>query len=90
MARAHAKKQRQTKTTQPTRTQSRSTASRRPSTLGERVGTPPAGSRRSNVAEKLGISNHPLAEEIERQRQLPPRGTQRKTTPTGSQVKRPM
>ena len=97
MARAHGKKQRQTKITQPTRPQSRGTASRRPSTPGrtrhalvERTGTPPAAPRRSSVAEKPGISNHPLTEEVERQRQLPPRGTQRKTTPRGDEVKRPM
>ena len=96
MARAHGKKQTQTKTAPPTRTQSRGRASRRPSTpgrtrraLGERTGTPPAASRRSSVAEKPGISNHPLTEEVERQRQLPPRGMQRKTTPRGDEVKKP-
>jgi hypothetical protein len=64
MARAQAKRQRQTKTTRPSRARS-----------GGRA---------------RGISNHPLSEEVERQRQLPPRGAQRKTTPTGNEVKRPM
>jgi hypothetical protein len=65
MARAQAKRQRQTKTTtQPNRARS-----------GGRA---------------RGISNHPLSEEVERQRQLPPRGAQRKATPTGNEVKRPM
>jgi hypothetical protein len=85
-----------TKTTQPTRT-SRGTASRRSSTpsrtrqpLGDRIEAAPASARRSKEAEKLGISNHPLTEEVERQRRLPPRGTQRKTTPAGDEVKRPV
>jgi hypothetical protein len=97
MAKAHAKRQGQTKTTQPTRTRSRGTASRGSSTpgrtrqaLGERIGTAPAASRQLSVAEKPGISNHPLTEEVERQRRLPPRGTQRKTTPAGDEVKRPL
>ncbi len=97
MAKAHAKRQGQKKITQPTRTRGRATASRRSptrgrtrKTLGERIGTAPAASRRPSVAEKLGISNHPLTEEVERQRRLPPRGTQRKTTPAGDEVKRPL
>jgi hypothetical protein len=62
MAKAHAKRQGQTKTTQPTRTRSRGTASRGSSTpgrtrqaLGERIGTAPAASRQLSVAEKPGI-----------------------------------
>lgn len=93
MARTRGTKQGRTKTTQ----QNLRTASRHPSTpdrprhsLRERTGTPPLASRRSSVVEKLGISNHPLTEEVERQRRLPPRGTQRKTTPAGDEVKRPV
>jgi hypothetical protein len=87
MARAQAKKQRQTKTTQPSRARS---GGRARHALGERVGAPPAASREASGAKKPGISNHPLSEDVERQRQLPPRGTQRKTTPTGAEVKRPV
>jgi hypothetical protein len=47
-------------------------------------------SRARSGGRGRGISNHPLSEEVERQRQLPPRGAQRKTTPTGNEVKRPM
>ncbi len=97
MAKAHAKRQEKKKTTQPSRAPGRGPASRRSPRRGrtgqapeERVGTAPAASRRPGVAEKAGISNRPLTEEVERQRLLPPRGTQRKKTPAGDEVIRPL
>jgi len=92
MAKAPAKRQEKKKTTQPTRARGRGMASRRSSTDGrtgqapeERAGTAPAASPRLP-----GISNHPLTEEVERQRMLPPRGTQRKKTSGGDEIKRPL
>jgi hypothetical protein len=97
MAKAHAKRQEKKKTTRSSRVRGRGATSRRPSTRARtgqapegRVGTALPASRPMGVAEKLGISNHPLTEEVERQRLLPPRGTQRKKTPAGHEVKRPV
>jgi hypothetical protein len=92
MAKARAKKQGQ-KRAERTRAQNRGPAPRRSSkaTRAKRAGAKqsgarPTASRRGKIPEKLGISNRPLNEEIERQQQVPPRGTQRKPTAGGHEL----
>jgi hypothetical protein len=92
MAKDRAKKQGQ-KSAERTPAQNRGATPRRSSKAtrakrpdAKRRGARPTGSRRGKVPEKLGISNRPLNEEIERQQQVPPRGTQRKPTAGGHEL----